>query len=198
MHGLYLLWWVGERGISPAIVAAILAAGDLALVALELPAGWFADRFGHRASLIVGSSVQVAGAGRSRTDRCGCAGRIRGRVSVGGRRSAPLSNVCRPSSRGGFPEDRGADESRGYHRPRRAVDRRRLHRVSPGFHCSVGRRDPAVRPWSGLRLRDGRTTGRCAYRPHRGKPEAVPASPFPSIGAVVGQSCDADPACGLA
>ena len=61
MHGLYLLWWVGERGISPAIVAMILAAGDLALIALEVPAGWFADRFGHRASLIIGSSVQVMG-----------------------------------------------------------------------------------------------------------------------------------------
>ena len=61
MHGLYLLWWVGERGISPAIVAMILAAGDLALIALEVPAGWFADRFGHRASLIIGSSVQVLG-----------------------------------------------------------------------------------------------------------------------------------------
>jgi len=61
MHGLYLLWWVGERGISPAIVATILAAGDLALIGLELPAGWFADRFGHRASLIIGSFVQVLG-----------------------------------------------------------------------------------------------------------------------------------------
>ena len=50
-----------RAGISPAIVAIILAAGDLALVAPELPAGWFADRFGHRASLIVGSSVQVIG-----------------------------------------------------------------------------------------------------------------------------------------
>jgi len=61
MHGLYLLWWVGERGFSPAVVATILAAGDLALFALEVPTGWFADRFGHRASLIVGSSVQVLG-----------------------------------------------------------------------------------------------------------------------------------------
>jgi len=61
MHGLYLLWWVGERGISPAIVAMILAAGDLALIGLELPAGWFADRFGHRASLIIGSVAQVLG-----------------------------------------------------------------------------------------------------------------------------------------
>ena len=32
MHGLYLLWWVGERGISPAIVAMIVAAGDLTIL----------------------------------------------------------------------------------------------------------------------------------------------------------------------
>ena len=61
MHGLYLLWWVQERQMSPAVVAAILAVGDLALMGLELPTGWFADRFGHRASLIAGSCVQVAG-----------------------------------------------------------------------------------------------------------------------------------------
>ena len=41
-------------------VAAILAAGDVALLLLEIPTGWFADRFGHRASLILGSVVQVA------------------------------------------------------------------------------------------------------------------------------------------
>jgi len=61
MHGLYLLWWVQERAIPASIVAAILAAGDLAIVAFELPTGWFADRFGHRLSLIVGSCLQVAG-----------------------------------------------------------------------------------------------------------------------------------------
>jgi hypothetical protein len=61
MHGLYLVWWVQEKEMPPAIVAAILAAGDLALIGLELPTGWFADRFGHRVSLIVGSSVQVLG-----------------------------------------------------------------------------------------------------------------------------------------
>jgi hypothetical protein len=61
MHGLYLLWWVQEKQMSPAVVAAVLAAGDLALVGIELPTGWFADRFGHRASLIVGSLIQVAG-----------------------------------------------------------------------------------------------------------------------------------------
>lgn len=61
MHGLYLLWWVQEKQMSPAIVAAVLAAGDLARMGLELPTGWFADRFGHRASLMVGSFVQVMG-----------------------------------------------------------------------------------------------------------------------------------------
>jgi hypothetical protein len=39
----------------------MLAAGDLALMGLELPTGWFADRFGHRASLMAGSFVQVVG-----------------------------------------------------------------------------------------------------------------------------------------
>ena len=61
MHGLYLLWWVQERQMSPALVATVLAAGDLALMGLELPTGWFADRFGHRASLMVGSFVQSVG-----------------------------------------------------------------------------------------------------------------------------------------
>ncbi len=61
MHGLYLLWWVQEKGVPPAIVAATLAAGDVVLAALEVPTGWFADRFGHRVSLIVGSVAQVAG-----------------------------------------------------------------------------------------------------------------------------------------
>ena len=44
----------------PDVVAAILAAGDVALLVLEIPTGWFADRFGHRASLLLGSLVQVA------------------------------------------------------------------------------------------------------------------------------------------
>jgi MFS family permease len=61
MHGLYLLWWVEEKQMSPAVVATVLAAGDLALMGLELPTGWFADRYGHRASLRVGSVIQVAG-----------------------------------------------------------------------------------------------------------------------------------------
>jgi hypothetical protein len=61
MDGLYLLWWVEEKGMSPALVAAMMAAGDLALMALEVPTGWFADRLGYRRSLILGSTLQVAG-----------------------------------------------------------------------------------------------------------------------------------------
>src|SRR5262249_34875219 len=61
MHGLYLLWWVQERHLSAALVATVLAAGDFALLLLEVPTGWFADRFGHRLSLIVGSAAQVLG-----------------------------------------------------------------------------------------------------------------------------------------
>src|SRR5262245_52912939 len=61
MHGLYLLWWVQEKQMSPAVVAATLAAGDLAILVLEVPTGWVADRFGHRFSLILGSAVQTVG-----------------------------------------------------------------------------------------------------------------------------------------
>ena len=39
MHGLYVLWWVQEKHVSVAAVAAILAAGDLALTFLEIPTG---------------------------------------------------------------------------------------------------------------------------------------------------------------
>lgn len=61
MHGLYLLWWVQEQQMPAVVVATTLAAGDLALALLEIPTGWFADRFGHRTSLIAGSVVQVLG-----------------------------------------------------------------------------------------------------------------------------------------
>lgn len=61
MHGLYLLWWVQEKDMPAPLVATILAAGDLALMGFEVPTGWFADRFGHRASLIAGSLVQILG-----------------------------------------------------------------------------------------------------------------------------------------
>jgi len=59
MHGLYLVWLVQERGFPPALVATVLAAGDLCVFALEVPTGWVADRLGHRRSLIIGSFVQV-------------------------------------------------------------------------------------------------------------------------------------------
>jgi MFS family permease len=61
MDGLYLLWWVQEKQLSPALVATAMAAGDLLLMGLEFPTGWFADRFGYRRSLILGSAIQVAG-----------------------------------------------------------------------------------------------------------------------------------------
>jgi hypothetical protein len=61
MDGLYLLWWVQEKQLSPALVAATMAAGDLLLMFLEVPTGWFADRFGNRRSLVLGSILQVAG-----------------------------------------------------------------------------------------------------------------------------------------
>jgi MFS family permease len=61
MHGLFLVWLVSERGFSPALVATILAAGELAIFAFEVPTGWAADRLGHRASLIMGSLLQVCG-----------------------------------------------------------------------------------------------------------------------------------------
>src|SRR5215831_18204902 len=60
MHGLYVLWWVQERHIPVAAVAAILAAGDLAVSAFDLPTGGIADRYGHRVSLIAGSLLQIA------------------------------------------------------------------------------------------------------------------------------------------
>lgn len=58
---MYLLWWVQHKHLSPVIVAAVLAAGDLAATALEVPTGRFADRYGHCRSLIFGSAMQVAG-----------------------------------------------------------------------------------------------------------------------------------------
>src|SRR5215510_11210473 len=61
MHGLYLVWLVQERGFAPALVATVLAAGDLCVFSLEVPTGWVADRLGHRHSLIIGSFVQVCG-----------------------------------------------------------------------------------------------------------------------------------------
>ncbi len=59
MHALYLLWWVQEKHVPPAVVASVMATGNVTLMLAEVPTGWFADRFGHRASLIVGSGIQI-------------------------------------------------------------------------------------------------------------------------------------------
>src|SRR5262249_28531514 len=61
MHGLYILYWVREQHVPAALVALALVVGDAALTLLEVPTGWLADRCGHRASLIVGSLLQVVG-----------------------------------------------------------------------------------------------------------------------------------------
>ena len=61
MHGLYILWWVQAQHVPAAAVATALAAGDLALTLFEIPTGWLADRYGHRASLIAGSILQTLG-----------------------------------------------------------------------------------------------------------------------------------------
>jgi MFS family permease len=50
---------VEYKHVTPAAVAAILAAGDIAITVLEVPTGRFADRFGHRCSLVVGSVIQT-------------------------------------------------------------------------------------------------------------------------------------------
>ena len=60
-HGVYLLWLTVHKGVSPFAAALALAAGDLALMALEVPTGIFADRLGARRSLLLGSLCQVAG-----------------------------------------------------------------------------------------------------------------------------------------
>src|SRR5207247_9624246 len=58
---LYGLFWLQEKHVPLAALATILAAGDIFITALEIPTGWFADRCGHRASLIIGSIAQIAG-----------------------------------------------------------------------------------------------------------------------------------------
>jgi MFS family permease len=60
-HALYLFWWVQHKQVAPATVAAIPAAGEIVITLLEVPTGRFADRFGHRRSLVLGSALQVAG-----------------------------------------------------------------------------------------------------------------------------------------
>ncbi|HEX6839230.1 MAG TPA: MFS transporter [Polyangia bacterium] len=58
---MYVVWLTGPKGLSPLAVALMMGAGDVALLALELPTGAFADRVGARASLVLGSLFQVLG-----------------------------------------------------------------------------------------------------------------------------------------
>lgn len=60
-HGLYVLWLIVEKGQSPATAALLLVAGDVILTFFQIPAGLFADRFGRRRSLALGSVAQAAG-----------------------------------------------------------------------------------------------------------------------------------------
>jgi MFS family permease len=60
-HGFYLLWLTVHKGVSPFAAATAIAAGDVALLVLEVPTGVFADRLGARRSLLLGSAAQVLG-----------------------------------------------------------------------------------------------------------------------------------------
>jgi MFS family permease len=66
-HGFYLLWLTVHRGVSPFAAATMLAAGDLTLLVLDVPAGIFADRLGVRRSLLLGSGSPSRSATRSVT-----------------------------------------------------------------------------------------------------------------------------------
>jgi MFS family permease len=60
-HGFYLLWVTAHRGIPTVAAAMAIAAGDFALLVLEVPTGIFADRLGAKRSLILGSISQLVG-----------------------------------------------------------------------------------------------------------------------------------------
>lgn len=59
-HGLYVLWML-HHGLDPLQVALIISLGEATVLLTELPTGWWADRFGLRRSLILGSVLQVVG-----------------------------------------------------------------------------------------------------------------------------------------
>jgi predicted MFS family arabinose efflux permease len=60
-HGFYMLWATAHQGIPTVAAAMAIAAGDVTLLALEVPTGMFADRLGARRSLILGSLAQAVG-----------------------------------------------------------------------------------------------------------------------------------------
>ena len=55
MHGVYLLWWVQGVVSLPPLSQRLSRQVTSRLTALEIPTGWLADRYGHRACLIAGS-----------------------------------------------------------------------------------------------------------------------------------------------
>ncbi|MBS2035956.1 MFS transporter [bacterium] len=61
-HGLYVLWML-RHGLDPVTVALILSLGEATLLVTEIPTGWWADRFGLKRSLILGSLLQLLGMG---------------------------------------------------------------------------------------------------------------------------------------
>ena len=166
MHGVHLLWWVQERGVSPAAVAAILAAGDIALTALEIPTGWLADRDGHRACLIAGSAsnrrdaVLLAGCRYSRTARSLPARRARRRLSIGRRRSAALPILRRTPSRSGFSSHSGQDKGGDARRAGDPCPSRRRGGGDLGLRGRLDRRDGVVGCRPRHRVRDDRAARR--------------------------------------
>lgn len=59
-HGLYVLWML-HHGLDALQVSLIISLGEGTLLFSELPTGWWADRFGLRRSLLIGSALQVLG-----------------------------------------------------------------------------------------------------------------------------------------
>jgi MFS family permease len=55
------LFWKDQIGMSLTDIMVLQAVFGLAIVCLEFPSGYFADRVGHRASLLVGAVLWVAG-----------------------------------------------------------------------------------------------------------------------------------------
>ena len=178
--------------MSPAVVATVLAAGDLALMGLELPTGWFADRYGHRASLRVGSVIQVAGMLWCWLGE-GVSGLIAASVLIAlgdgfrsGADQALLYRTCLAlESRGGLPENRGAGGSRGAGRACRLGPPGRPARASRRLCRRLVRRDNALPRRVRDRRRYGGATGasessraRIDHRCHDAA--SLPASLVPS------------------
>src|SRR5262245_39215086 len=57
------LFWKDQIGMSVADIMALQAAFGVAVVVLELPSGYLADRVGYKVSLLVGAAFWVTGWG---------------------------------------------------------------------------------------------------------------------------------------